>query len=97
MLHGLHKIKYLFSADGVLRGTDEIIVYNPITATWSYHSQFPTIIGCASAIDGKVLVGGRTSSPADQNHSSRVFAADITPPMDCTIGRIVPSSVTLGS
>ena len=65
--------------------TDEIIVYNPIAATWSYHSQFPTIIGCAGSaiLDGKVyVVGGRTSITDDQNHSSRVFAADITPPMD---------------
>ena len=70
---------------GYYGATDEIIVYNPITATWSYHSQFPTVIGCAGSaiLDGKVyVVGGRTSSPADQNHSSRVFAADITPPMD---------------
>ncbi len=65
--------------------TDEIIAYNPITSTWSYHSQFPTIIGCAGSaiLDGKVyVVAGRTSITDDQNHSNRVFAADITPPMD---------------
>ena len=69
----------------VLRGTDEIIVYNPITATWSYHSQFPTVIGCAGSaiLDGKAyVVGGRTSIPPIRIILAKVFAADITPPMD---------------
>ena len=69
--------------------TDVILEYDPNLDQWSEHSRFPIIIGEASCtvLDGMVYVVGGATAPATEEggnpaYSNKVFAADITPPMD---------------